>query len=199
MIRTALSLAAATALAAAAAAPAAAAPRSDRGMGHDRDMDRGSQSRGAQVHQVDLDALNDSGVHGKATLILRGDQLRVVVRAKGLTPGMVHPQHIHGLSGDTNGVCPPESAQDNIAGVPEEAMDPDEFISLEEGAPFYGPVLQQLTPFPTANQAGVVTYSQSFTVDGDLLDLSDEVVVLHGRFLGEQYAATLPVACGEID
>ena len=193
MLRTALSLAAATALAVTTAAPATAAPR------HDRDGDRGSQGRGAQVHQVDLDALNDSGVDGKATLILRGDQLRVVIRAKGLTPGQVHPQHIHGLSGGTNGVCPPESAPDHLEGLPEEAMDPDDFISLEEGAPFYGPVLQSLTPFPTANRSGVVTYSQSFTVDGDLLDLSDEVIVLHGRFLGEQYAATLPVACGEID
>ena len=214
MIRTALSLAAATALAAAAAAPAAAAPRHDqdmdRGMdrgSHGRDMDRGSHGRdmdrgmgrGAQVHQVDLDALNDSGVDGKATLILRGDELRVVIRAKGLTPGMVHPQHIHGLSGDTNAVCPPMKAQDDIEGVPEQAMDPDDFISLEEGADFYGPVLLPLTPFPVANPAGVVTYSQSFTVDGDLLDLSDEAVVLHGAFLGQKYAATLPVACGEID
>lgn len=193
MLRSALTFAAATALAAATAAPAAAAPP------HDRDPDRGARGQGAQVHHVDLDALNDSGVDGKAVLVLRGDQLRVVIRAKGLTPGMVHPQHIHGLSGGTEGVCPPMSAQDDLEGLPEEAADPDEFISLEEGAPFYGPVLQSLTPLPTANAAGVVTYSQSFTVDGDLMDLSDEVVVLHGRFLGDQYAATLPVACGAID
>ena len=183
------------------AAPAAAAPPDHRG--HDRGNqgkhDRGNQGKGAQVHQVDLDALNNSGVEGKAVLILRGDQLRVHITARGLTPGMVHPQHIHGLSGDTNAVCPPESAQDNIAGLPEEAEEPDEFIALEEGLPFYGPILQPLTPFPTANPAGVVTYTRSFTVDGDLTDLSDEAIVLHGRFLDGTYVATLPVACGEID
>lgn len=148
---------------------------------------------------MDLDALNDSGVEGKATLILRGDHLRVVIRAKGLTPNKLHPQHIHGLAGDTNAVCPPPRAADDLPGLPEEADDPDEFISLEEGAPFYGPVLLSLEPFPVANRAGVVTYSMSFEVDGDLLDLSDEAIVLHGQFLDDGYAVTLPVACGEID
>jgi hypothetical protein len=93
---------------------------------------------------------------------------------------------------------PPESAQNRIAGLPQEADLPDEFIALEEGAPFYGPVLQSLTPFPTANEGGVVTYTQSFRVDGDLTDLSDEVVVLHGRHLDGTCAMTLPVACGQI-
>lgn len=154
---------------------------------------------GAHVYRVDLDSLNDSGVEGHAILILRGDTLRVVIQATGLEVGMVHPQHIHGLSGDTNAVCPSEDARDDLAGLPEEAANPDEFISLEEGAPFYGPVLLSLTPFPVANAAGVVTYSQTFQVDGDLLDLSDEVIVLHGMTLEGGYAATLPVACGEID
>ena len=175
------------------AAPAAAAPPEHRG------HDRGDQGQGAQVYQVDLDALNSSGVEGKAVLVLRGDHLRVHITARGLTPGMVHPQHIHGLDGSTNAVCPPESAQDDIMGLPEEAAMPDELISLEEGAPFYGGVKLSLTPFPTANKAGVVTYTQSFMVDGDLLDLSDEAVVLHGQFVDGTYVATLPVACGEID
>ena len=33
------------------------------------------------------------------------------------------------------------SAGDNIPGLPEEASNPDEYIPLEEGLPFYGPVL----------------------------------------------------------
>ena len=177
-----LALAAGAALVAASATPAVA---SERGKG---DMHRKDMSRGAQVYQVDLDALNHSGVEGKATLVLRGDQLRVVVRARGLTPGMVHPQHIHGLDGMMNATCPPPSA----AGT-------DGLLTLEDGLPFYGPVLQPLEPFPTANKAGVVTYTQTFHVDRDLADLSDEAIVLHGAFVRGDYVATLPVACGEID
>ncbi len=157
-----------------------------------------SAHSGVHVYRVDLDPLNNSGVEGQAILIQRGNTLRVIIRAKGLEPGQLHPQHIHGLDGSTNAVCPPPDAADNIAGLPEEASDPDEFISLEEGVPFYGPVLLSLTPFPTANPAGVVTYSQSFQVDGDLLDLTDEEIVLHGMTLSEGYAASLPVACGQI-
>jgi hypothetical protein len=190
----ALSITAVSVLAAAGAAAPAAADSFDGS-----DLDRGGQGLGVRVHTVDLDPLNDSGVEGHAVLIQRGDQLRAIVVARGLTPGQVHPQHIHGLEGDTEAVCPPESAQDDLEGLPEEAEDPDEFLALEEGLPFYGPILQPLEPFPVANRAGVVTYSETFTVEGDLEDLTDEHVVLHGMFLGDQYAATLPVACGPID
>lgn len=195
MSRRTLSVLAAVGLATAATAAPAVAHGGD-------ERDRGasaSKGKGAQVEVVDLDALNDSGVDGRAVLILRGDELRVHITAKGLEPGEVHPQHIHGLMGDENAVCPPADADDNIMGVPEEADDPDQFISLEEGAPFYGGILLALTPFPAANPAGVVTYTQTFDVDGDLLDLSDEVIVLHGMTIDGTYVATLPVACGEID
>jgi len=157
-----------------------------------------SQGKGAQVQVVDLDALNGSGVDGRAVLVLRGDQLRVQITARGLEAGALHPQHIHGLMGSDEAVCPPPAAADDLAGLPEEAEDPDQFISVEEGAPFYGPILLPLTPFPTAGTSGVTTYTQTFEVDGDLLDLSDEVIVLHGMTVDGTYVATLPVACGAI-
>lgn len=182
MSRLALVAALAALLSVSTLAPAAARPPTDH----------------PQVHLVNLDPLNESGVQGKAILIQRGTRLRVVIVARGLEAGMLHPQHIHGLDGDTEGACPPPEAADDISGVPEEAGDPDEFISLEEGAPFYGPVLLPLTPFPNAAN-GVVTYHQTFTVSGDLGDLSDEVIVLHGMTLDGGYAPTLPVACGGID
>ncbi|SDY62665.1 hypothetical protein SAMN05661080_04082 [Modestobacter sp. DSM 44400] len=152
-----------------------------------------------QVHVVDLAPLNGSGVHGKAILIQRGGQLRVIIIARGLEPGQPHAQHIHGLDGDTNAVCPSPDAADQIAGLPQEASDPDRFISLEEGQPSYGPVLLPLTPFPDAAPVGIVTYHETFPVSGDLSDLSDEVVVLHGLTLDGGYAASVPVACGQID
>lgn len=123
----------------------------------------------------------------------------MIIRAKGLEAGKPHPQHIHGLSGDTEGTCPPPTAADDRPGLPQQAANPDDVISLEEGAPFHGPVLLPLNPFPVANKAGVVTYTQTFSeISGDLADLRDEVVVLHGMTLPGGDAATLPVACGAI-
>lgn len=142
---------------------------------------------GAHVYRVDLDSLNDSGVDGRAVLIQRGDQLRVIVTARGLESGRVHPQHIHGLDGDENATCPPARAAGG-----------DGLLTIGEGLPFYGGVLQSLTPFPTANPGGVVTYTQTFTVSGDLADLTDEAIVLHGMTVNGTYVPTLPVACGEI-
>ena len=194
MTRRILSVLAAASLATAASAAPAVAHGGD---GDDLGASA-AKGKGAQVQVVDLDALNGSGVAGRAVLVLRGDELRVNITARGLEAGALHPQHIHGLMGSEEAVCPPPSAADDLAGLPEEADDPDEFISLEEGAPFYGPILLPLTPFPTANKAGVTTYSQSFEVDGDLLDLSDEVIVLHGMTIDGTYVATLPVACGNI-
>lgn len=148
---------------------------------------KGGKSQGAQVHRVNLDELNGSGVEGKAVLILKGDTLKVKIHARGLEPNALHPQHIHGLTGTANATCPPASA----AG-------PDGVLSLVDGLPFYGGVLVGLEPFPMAEN-GTINYHQSFIVDGDLLDLSDEAIVLHGGFVGTEYVATLPVACGEIN
>jgi len=195
MTRRILSVLAAASLATAASAAPAVAHGGD---GDDLGASA-AKGKGAQVQVVDLDALNDSGVDGRAVLVLRGDELRVNITARGLEAGAVHPQHIHGLTSSDEAVCPPPSAADDLDGLPEQADDPDQFISLEEGAPFYGPILLPLTPFPTANKAGVTTYSQTFAVDGDLLDLSDETIVLHGMTIDGTYVATLPVACGNID
>lgn len=139
-----------------------------------------------RVYRVALRPLNDSGVTGSAQLIQRGNKVRVILRARGLEPNMVHPQHIHGIAGNQDAVCPPASA----AG-------PDGLLSLTDGLPFYGPVLQSLTPFPMASH-GKVTYNQTFRISGDLLELKDEVIVLHGMTVDGDYVATLPIACGEI-
>lgn len=157
---------------------------------------------GLNVKLVRLDPLNDSGVHGTAILIQRHDRLRVIVVARGLEPGQPHPQHIHGLAGDTNATCPSADAADDIAGDPPEAANPDDVISFAEGLPFFGPVLVDLQrrngQYPTANRAGVVAYTRSFAVSGDAEDLDDESIVLHGLMLPGGYAATVPVACAEI-
>jgi len=177
-------LALSTAAALAVAAPAAAARPADKPMS--------AKSQGAQVHKVRLTELNDSGVTGKAVLVQKDGSLRVKLQARDLVPDMLHPQHIHGLAGSNNGTCPPPSAAGG-----------DGVLTLADGLPFYGPVLQPLTQspmddFPTADN-GKINYRETFAVDGDLADLSDEVIVVHGGYVDGEYVATLPVACGEID
>lgn len=175
-----LSLALGLGIAALGAGPAYASGSNDM-------PDRGGTSQGAQVYRVDLNELNSSGVEGRAILVLKGDTLKVKIRAKGLVPNALHPQHIHGQDGNVNATCPPASA----AG-------PDGILDLADGLPSYGPVLLPLEAFPTAEN-GTINYKATFTVNGDLLDLSDEAIVLHGGFVGSEYVASLPVSCGEIN
>ena len=73
------------------AAPAAAAPPADRAVP--------AKSQGAEVHQVRLTELNDSGVTGKAVLVLKDGALRVKLHTRHLVRDMLHPQHIQGLDG----------------------------------------------------------------------------------------------------
>ena len=49
-------------------------------------------------YTVQLQDLNNSGVHGRVILIQRDNELRVIVVARGLEKNMVHMQHIHGFT-----------------------------------------------------------------------------------------------------
>ncbi|WP_296622194.1 hypothetical protein, partial [Marivirga sp.] len=129
-----------------------------------------------------------SGVMGTAELWLDGDQLTVTIQASGLEPDMLHPQHIHGFTANNaNATCPPMSAD----------SDGDGLIELGEGLPFYGPVLLPLMPFPMAEN-GTIDYTETFTVEGDVLPIQNNSIVLHGMTVDGLYVATLPVACGAI-
>lgn len=143
-------------------------------------------------YTVDLNSLNSSGVSGTATLTVSGDELTVTITASGLTPDMLHPQHIHGFKDNKgNATCPPMSAAGD-----------DGLLTLVDGLPFYGPVLLPLTPFPTDPDGdGEIFYEESFTLselEFDLKPLQNRVIVLHGMFVDGVYVATLPVACGAI-
>ena len=171
-----------------------------------------------QIYEADLMPLNNSGVTGRARFMVVDGQLKAMVHAKGVTPGVVHPQHIHGfgIPSTQDAVCPPPSAANNIPGLPEQVSNPDRFIALEEGLPFYGPVLVPLdsdlsapTPgsFPMANPAGVLNYTEKTmlpvmttvgSATASMLDLEQRAVVLHGMVVDGEYLATLPVACGTI-
>lgn len=147
-----------------------------------------AQSKPERDYVAPLFPLNDSGVEGTAELELEGDQLRVKIEAAGLEASKIHPQHIHGHE-HKNASCPPDNADTNGDGV----------IDIGEGLPYYGPVIVPLTPFPTADAEGRISFDEVFTVDpGALGPLQKRAVVLHGMTVNGEYVASLPVACGEI-
>lgn len=137
--------------------------------------------------------LNDSNSIALTYLEVKGNVLKATVLAAGVTPDKPHLQHLHGFDDGTNSVCPPMEADE----------DDDGFISIGEGLPFYGGVQLALDyedeSFPMANSYGMYTYHRTFDLSGmDLPSWEDLSVVVHGRMVGNDYVATLPVACGEI-
>ena len=147
-----------------------------------------SNASKAKMYSVEISALNGSGVSGTGELSLIGDQLTVKIYANGLEANQLHIQHIHGFTeNNANSVCPPPSADQNGDGL----------VDLSEGAPFYGPVLLSLTPFPTAPD-GTIVFEQTYTVDTSITPLQNRVIVIHGMTVDGEYQVTLPVACGQI-
>ena len=147
----------------------------------------------SSIWRVELTPLNDSGVHGTATIEVRKGWLTVVLNAVGHEVGKTHAQHIHGPPEGGDGSCP--TAADDTDG--------DGLVSIAEGLPFYGGVDLPLTPFPMpTNQAGAISYKESFPVDGlsfDPADLGLKSMVLHGRTVEGAYVGSLPVACGTVE
>lgn len=172
----------------------------------------------AKVYKANLSPLNGSGAKGKATLILRGQRLTVIIASRNLAPGLPHAQHIHGSFNSRN-VCPGRSADDNGDGL----------ISTAEGKPAYGPIQASLTTrgdtspasalavrrFPVALPGGVVVYKRTFTVSKRIArNLGGLHIVQHGVDLngsGEYdgnaqssiapslpLEATIPADCGKI-
>jgi hypothetical protein len=144
------------------------------------------------VYRVSLSPLNGSGVHGTATIQVKGSNLVVELQALGHVPDLMHLQHIHGFTDGTDATCPPP-----------EAAGGDGVLSFADGLPFYGPVQLLLTPFPTpANSAGAFHYRGTFPQGSLAFDASDlelKTMVLHGDFVGGDFDASLPVACGVVE
>jgi CHRD domain len=154
-----------------------------------------------------------SNVTGTATLKVDGTQVHVNIHVRGLTPNLPHAMHIHGILGDAN-VCPPAGADTNGDGL----------VSLEEGAPFYGPIDTSFTEtgdtsaasglalerFPVADANGNLNYNRTFTIPQNVLDsLGSLHIVVHGLALDGNaegpvggydtlFEAVLPVACGTL-
>jgi len=164
-----------------------------------------------QLFFADLTDLNATGVDGSVIVALNGNELTVFVGATGLTPGQMHPQHIHGFLSDEIKARTPTIAFDR----PEFGGDGDGYVELAEGLNTYGPVIKSLTPFPTAPD-GTIRYAVSYNLSdqelADLGPLSLREYVVHGANVlsgvgegtpGEVdgtggYIAILPVGSGEL-
>jgi len=175
----------------------------------------GKTRYGAVLNPIPHNPVADHGsnVTGTARLTVDGTRVHVIIHVRGLTPNLPHAMHIHGILGDAN-VCPPASADTNGDGL----------VSLQEGAPFYGPIDTSFTTtgdtspasglalerFPVANREGNLNYNRTFTIPQDVLNsLGSLHIVVHGLALDGNsegpvggydtlFEAVLPVACGTI-
>jgi hypothetical protein len=112
---------------------------------HDDRSGSAHRERSVTKH-AELTELNGSGAFGKATVVVKGDDiLRIRVRARGLTPDAPHAQHIHYGQQALN-ECP-GLAQD---------LDADGRLTTVEGIPAYGPVAVSLTTSGDTSPASVL-------------------------------------------
>ncbi|MGY1826013.1 hypothetical protein [Blastococcus sp. SYSU DS0541] len=142
-----------------------------------------SAHEGPHSYQADLGALNQSGVQGTGMVTLDGTTATVMIEASGLLAGAPHAQHFHI---GAQGTCPTGAADENGDG----------FVSVTEGAPFYGAIGSSLTTtgdtgpdsglaidrFPTA-EGGSVSYERTFEVSEDVHQAFEDgtaVLVVHG-------------------
>ncbi len=130
------------------------------------------------TYRANLRQVNDPGAHGTASLSYddEGD-LHVRVETRGLEPGGLHLQHIHG-SEDVENRCPNQSDDTNGDGL----------VDLLEGAPVYGGILIKLDD---ADQTDVFPTGDSYVYEVEIDDeevraafgpgsLAEKHIVVHG-------------------
>jgi len=161
---------------------------------------------------------NGSNVSGGATIeYVRGTTYLVTVNATGLTPGLPHLAHIHGVV----------QAQNECPGADAAGM--DGLIDTLDGLPAYGPIMVtfstegdtsaaagfNLGTAPVAEEDGSLFYQREIKIKGNVAaNLENLHIVIHGEDLddsgdydgqistlgmGIPLEAELPVACGTID
>ena len=150
-----------------------------------------------------LTPANNSGVLGLARATLDGTTLKVDVAASNLTPGQVHPFHLHGFLDDR-----PE----RLAVAADDA-DGDGRVETAEGeSQAYGPVIAGLTAsgnagfglevspdFPVAGPDGTLRFSQTYALNPSDADDARILERLDARFEGrvlEFHGLDLPPGAG---
>lgn len=135
--------------------------------------------------QAELNPLNNAAGHGRAMVVVSGNDLQVVLKARRLLKGMPHAEHIH-FGAKARHECPNVRDDSNK----------DHRLNTAEGQPAYGPVRVSLTTrgdtspdstlavkrFPTAPK-GKITYSRTIQVSPKLANRiagGKGVLVIHG-------------------
>lgn len=179
------------------------------------------QKYAATLAPVPHDPTADGGsnVTGRAKLQLRANDLKVFVKAAGLSPDLPHAMHIHGKDAPELAQCP--GAESRAGGVS------DQLIETVDGLPDYGPIQVSFTVsgdttpasalaldrFKEAKPNGRLSYHRTISIPPDVAGRLDDMhIVIHGddinhngaydpgpiTALGAPLEAELPVACGEI-
>lgn len=134
---------------------------------------------------------NGSGVMGVAVARFDEEQgtVELTVRASGLTPGQIHPQHIHGFADDRPSLLPNISLD----------TDRDGFVEDPEGEPVVGPVLLSATAsgevtnaavspdFPVADAQGNLAFTQTYSFNLNEADDASIFQELQDRFVGREF------------
>jgi hypothetical protein len=173
---------------------------------------------GQLLCSTDFTALNNSGVAGKAILLVdqNTQTLTVDIQASGLEAGPMHIQHIHGFTDGTDSKSPTLALD----------ADGDGFVELGEAASAYGPILLNLTlnpensvhdhgadhdhtdaaVFPTVGSDGKLSYHEVFsfgTGNADAKAIFDSIIPLELKEIvlhGESTTAAQGVGtAGEVD
>ncbi len=183
--------------------------------------DKKSQRYRASLAPVPHDPLADGGsnVTGRAKLRLRANDLKVFVKAAGLSPNLPHAMHIHGKDAPELAQCP--GANRRVGGVS------NQLIETVDGLADYGPIQVSFTTrgdttpasglaldrFKLAEHNGALSYKRTLQIPADVASRLDaKHIVIHGNdinhngvydpapitALGAPLEAELPVACGEI-
>ena len=148
------------------------------------------------------------------TVNTAADTIRVQYQASGLTPGLPHPGHIHGMFANSPviGTTVPGAAANSVSPTIADDTDGDGFIEVGEGFPRYGNILLPLTvlpnvagdegtAFPIADALGNINYDVTFDLNvannfvdplhpnvpitaANIFPLDLREVVLHGMFVG---------------
>jgi hypothetical protein len=177
----------------------------------------------AHLNPVPHDPAADAGsnVSGKVKAwVSSNGNVKVRVKARGLSPNLPHAMHIHGkeAAGEI-ARCPGAERRNDLVD--------DGLIETVEGLPDYGGILVSFTRFgdtspasglaldrmPVAKQNGLLKYKRTVEIPASLASRLDELhVVIHGAdlnrdgayggrttALGAPLEAELPVACGELE
>ena len=148
-----------------------------------------------QVFKADLAPVgNNPPAEGKATLVRKGEELRVVLTTRGVSPDLPHAMHIHGDLQAANECPGPEAAGadgliDTLDGLPAYGPIQVTFTTSGNSAGGLGPDALDLSRAPVANRGGIVHYNREIDLNGPGIDgavdekLEDLHIVVHGEDL----------------